>query len=1178
MTLASVHDAPPYHYDRRDQIDADTLANSEDGSGGSARRRNRVTPTETVTVLFTDLVGSTGLAGRLGHTAYEALRAAHFDALRAAVTAHNGTEVKTTGDGLMVCFGSVGAAVGCAVAMQQAADSQMRRAPSTPVQIRVGVSVGEATRDGKDLYGPPVVEAARLCAAAQPGQILAADVVRLLSRGLGHSFAAVGEVTLKGSSTPVAVCEVGWEPLADEAAIPLPPLLIAGQQFAFAGRQCELDAMLGLWRQAQDGTRRVALIAGEPGIGKTRLAAETAALAHASGATVLYGRCDDELGVPFQPFVEALEFFIAHSPHAGLRERLGRHAGELVRLAPELAATIADLPPPLQSDAETERYRLFDAVAAWLGAASAERPLALVLDDLHWAAKPTLLLLKHILRSSSQPQPRLLIIGTYRDTELDRAHPLSAMLADLRRDPTVQRLALRGLDLAGVEAFIAGAAGHELEDPGRALARAVHAETEGNPFFVGEVLRHLGESGAVYQRDGRWVSDRSVEQLGIPEGIKEVIGRRLNRLSAAANQVLSVAAVIGRDFDLGVLASLLPVPLGEGQGEGSLACEDAVIAALDEAVRARLVHEAGAVDAYRFAHALVRDTLYGEVSASRRVRLHRRIADAIAARQPDDVIALAYHYQQAAVGGDIEKAVEYSTRAGDQARARLAYDQAVLYYRQALDLLESAESLDTAREKTWPTRDERLGPGPDNTSPPLTVSSGPSSGPCIERCELLIRLGEAQRDAGDAGFRQTLLDAAHLAQRLGDTDGLCRAALANFRGVNTPLAPVDDERIAVLTAALSALEAADTPVRARLLATLVRELTNASDRDRAKILAQEALAMARRLDDPLALGRVLAAYYMLFSTPDTLAERFAIAAEEISLAEKLGEPVERFNGHAHLIHTARDAGDIAEVDRQLAILAQLLDEIGLPSLHWVFKQHQFVRTLLAGRTADAERLMTEGFEIAQASGQPDALLMFQGQLVGVRRMQGRVAELEPLIAPALAEYSHSTGVRALAAALYCELGRDADARTLLERDAANDFADLRYDQLWLGGMLSYVCVCTHLEARDKAVVLYERLTPLHNQLEQQQGSVALYLGLLATTLERYDDANAHFAEAHAMHERIGAPYWLAVTRVEWAKMLLRRNFNGDRDRARAMLDQALATAREYGFGGVERQATQHLAP
>jgi class 3 adenylate cyclase len=1152
--------------------------------------------TETVTVLFTDLVGSTELADGLGHAVYEALRTAHFDALRSAVTTHSGTEVKTTGDGLMVCFGSVGDAVDCAVAMQQATALQTRRAPFGPpaakgddrgVQIRVGMSVGEATRESNDFYGTPVVEAARLCAAARPGQILAADVVRVLSRGLGHSFAVVGEIALKGLIEAVVACEVGWEPLADEGAIPLPPLLAAGQQFAFAGRHSELSVLSGMWTQVQEGARRVALIAGEPGIGKTRLAAEVAQAAHGGGATVLYGRCDDELGVPFQPFVEALRYFVERSVRSGplpnppplpevatgegsggksadrapspanisvsggglgwgqLRDRLGRHPGELVRLMPELADVIPNLPPPLQSDAETERYRMFDEVACWLATASAERPLVLILDDLHWAAKPTLLLLKHVLRfqpSIGEAQPRLLLIGTYRDSELDRAHPLAEILAELRKDSTVQRLALRGLDLAGVEAFIAGAAGHELDDAARALARAVHAETEGNPFFIGEVLRHLEESRAVVPREGRWVTARPVEQLGIPEGVKEVIGRRLNRLSAAANQALSVAAVIGRDFDVGVLGAVSQLD------------EETVVDALDEAVRARLVNETGVVDAYRFAHALVRETLYADASASKRVRLHRRIADAIAARWPDDVIALAYHYQQAAAGGDVEKAVEYGIRAGDQACTQLAYMQAAHYYRQALELLGGTEAHSLA-----------------------------------QRCELLIRLGEAQRDAldGDETFHQILLDAARLSQHLGDGGRLARAALANTRRFGVP-APgqVDDERIALLEAALAALDKADSPVRAQLLANLLCELTYAPDRDRLIILADEALAMARRLGDPATLAHVLRFRSYVFATPDTLAERRAIAAELVALAEQFGNVLDRIIAHSQLMIVSRAAGDIAETDRQLAIMAEMQDECALPGSQYTFNWAQACRAMLAGRIAEAERFISRMLEISQAtrlgsSQEPGLGLLEYVALLDVRRMQGRLAELEPFAAKLLADHPRMPAVRAALAAIYCELERDTDARLLFEADAANGFAELRYAPAWLGAMVHYARACAHLGARDAAGVLYERLAPWHAQLAfdpNVNGSVALYLGLLATTLDRYADAEAHFAEAHTMHERIGAPYWLAVTRVDWAKMLLRRNQAGDRDRARAMLEQALATAREYGFAGVERDATRLLEP
>jgi len=710
------------------------------------------------------------------------------------------------------------------------------------------------------------------------------------------------------------------------------------------------------------------------------------------------------------------------------------------------------------------------------------------------------------------------------------------------------------------------------------------------------VLRHLGESGAVVQRDGRWVSDRSVEQLGIPEGVKEVIGRRLNRLSDAANQALSMAAVIGRDFDLGVLTALLPRPPGEDRGEGTPTTDDALVDALDEAVRAQLVNEAGMVDAYRFAHALVHETLYAEVSASKRVRLHRRIADAIATRRPDDVVALAHHYQQAAAGGDVEKAVEYSTRAGDQARARLAYDQAVVYYRQALDLFgaDPANEFAATKGTKSPSGDsaqpsQRAGRGAHAGglgAPIAAVSTAGSVGAeskssSSQRCDLLIRLGEAQRDAGDDGFRQALLDAARLAQRLGDTDRLARAAIANTRGwLETMGIRLDNERIAVLNAALDAVEEVDTPMRAHLLATLANELTFSPERDRRRVLADEALAMARRLGDPRVLTHVLRFRSFTFQTPDTLAERLATAAELVTLAEQSGDPADGFSANSQLMLSSREAGDIAETDRQLTILAEHADALGQPVLRAIVKMNQGSRAVLGGRIADAERLFAENFEIIQASGRPDALLGYVAQLVDVRRMQGRLGELEPFAAQFLPTYSAMAAVRVGIAAVYCELDRDDEARALFEPDAAHGFSDLLYDPGWLEAMISYARVCAHLEARDAAVVLYERLAPWHGQLAfgaGVHGSVALYLGLLSRTLGRYDDAEAHFAEAHAMTERIGAPYWLAVTRVDWAKMLRRRNDLGDRERAHSMLEQALATAREYGFGGVERQATQLLS-
>ncbi len=377
-------------------------------------------------MLFTDLVGSTDLLSRLGEAAFDEVRRGHFATLREALVRHGGEEVKTLGDGVLAVFGAAADAVACAVAIQQAVDRQSRRGPAG-LEVRVGLALGDVSFEEDDVFGTPVVEAARLVAAARSGQILATSVVAVVAGGRSDAaFTDLGPVELKGLPQPVPVCQVTWDPLP-LSPLPLPNLLTDVGRI-FVGRDGEVDRLGQLWKEATAGERRVALLAGEPGVGKTRLAAELAVRVHEDGAPVLAGRCDEDLGVPYQPFLEALRHYIAHTPTGELRQGLGRHGGELVRLVPELAERLPDLPAALRSDPETERYRLFDAVAVWLASASAQAPLLLVLDDLQWAAKPTLLLLRHVVRSPETA--RLLVIGTYRDTELDHDHPLLEILAD----------------------------------------------------------------------------------------------------------------------------------------------------------------------------------------------------------------------------------------------------------------------------------------------------------------------------------------------------------------------------------------------------------------------------------------------------------------------------------------------------------------------------------------------------------------------------------------------------------------------------------------------------------------------------------------------------------------------------------------------------------------------------
>ena len=445
------------------------------------------------------------------------------------------------------------------------------------------------------------------------------------------------------------------------------------------------------WKEAVAGERRVVLFGGEPGVGKTRLAAALAAFAYEEGGgVVLAGRCDEDLGVPYQPFVEALRHFVDHTPPEHLRDRLGRYGGELVRLLPEVAERLPDLAPPLRSDPETERYRLFDAVAGWLAAVSSEQPLLLVLDDLQWAAKPTLLLLRHVLHAA-EPL-RLLVVATYRDTDIGRGHPLGELLADLRRDTGVERIALSGLTVAGVVGYLEAASGHALNDEDdTALALAIHDETDGNPFFIREVLRHLAETGGIAERDGRWGPTVDIDRLGIPEGVRDVVGRRLSRLSDLANQALTAAAVIGTAFDVAVVGPVCGLD------------DDELLAALEEAEAARIVAEVPSIaPRYRFAHRLVRDTLYDELSAGRRARLHRRAAEAIesvhAGRLGEHLSALANHYSRAAApaGETAGKAVGYAVQAGERALAQLAHDEAVAWYHRALDLIDGAGAFDEA--------------------------------------------------------------------------------------------------------------------------------------------------------------------------------------------------------------------------------------------------------------------------------------------------------------------------------------------------------------------------------------------------------------------------------------------------------------------------------------------------
>jgi class 3 adenylate cyclase/tetratricopeptide (TPR) repeat protein len=1085
----------------------------------------------TATVLFTDLVGSTELRTRLGERAAEELRRKHDRLLTEAVEGHGGRVVKGLGDGIMATFTGASDAAAGAVAIQKAISRLSRSGQAAePLSLRIGLSAGDVTFEDEDVHGTPVIEASRLCAAAAGGEILAADVVRVLAGLDDYDLAERGSLELKGLQKPVSAWQIHWEPAA-ASTIPI-PTLVTDVGRIFVGRDAELERLVQLWKEVAAGERRVALLAGEPGVGKTRLAAELAARVHDEGGAVLAGRCDDDLGVPYQPFVEALRHFIDHT---ALRPAgLGRYGGELARLVPELTERIPDLSAPLQSDPETERYRLFDAVSSWLTVASVEEPLLLVLDDLHWATKPTLMLLRHVVRVGGG---RVLVLGIYRDTELTHDHPLVDVLVDLRRLGGLERLSLSGLDDLGVRRLVEQAAGRTLDEDGLALSQAVYQETEGNPFFVREVLRHLAETGAVEPGEGGWTTRLPVDQLGIPEGVREVVGHRLSRLSGDTNHALRIAAVVGPEFELGVV-----------QAAGNLS-EEALLGAVEEAAGARLVTEVSGTR-FRFAHALVRATLYESLTAARKIALHRRVAEAIETSHKgalDDYLpALAHHWARFAVpGADTTRAIEYATRAGDRALAQLAHDEAAAYYRQALDLLAVAE-------------------GPAQES---------------QRLELLISLGQAERRAGQPGYRGTLLAAAKLAQAAGDSQRLSRAALAISGGSFSTVGGFDPELLAVLEAALEAVGKENSGVRAQLLANLAVELTWDPDRDRRLALNDEALAMAERLGDEAILGSVLAARCISMWDPMSVPERLTNTARLLTVSERLTDPVVHFWALWRRTIVLNDVG-AEEADRTLEACERQASELRQPSLCWYATYYRGTQLLMHGKTQDGERFANDALELARDIDERRASLFFAIQQFYIRFEQGRLAESEDSIREAAARAPTVPLYQALPALLYCEVGRDDDARRLLAKLDEIGFESFPLNNTWMVSVAASSLVAAHLRDVKSAATLYDVLAPFADYMACHTliwlGCVAYHLGILATTLGRWNQAETHFTAAARSHSRIGAPTWLARTRLEWGRMLLGRQEREDIERARAFFQDALKSARDLGLGNVERRAAKLL--
>jgi class 3 adenylate cyclase len=1089
---------------------------------------------ETVTLMFTDLVGSTELLSRLGEEDAELLRRDHFGLLRDALVTHNGREVKNVGDGLMIAFDSVSGALACAVTMQQSIERR-NRAAVVPLAVRIGISHGDCDVEDGDYFGVPVVEAARLCARAGGDEILVTDVVRWVAGSRGRfAFEPLGALELKGLDGAVVVHKIAWEPLpagAGSLDVPLPGAIATRANAVFVGRVSERAVLADALKAAAAARRRrIVLLEGEAGIGKTTLVSSFARDAHADGAIVLYGRCDEDLSVPYQPWAEALDHLTRHLPESIVRAHVDARGADLSALVPALAAR-RDLPPRRSTDPETERHLLFGAVVDLLERATAEQSLVLVLDDLHWVDRPSLQLLRHVIAAPSEMQ--LLVLATFRGTDVGAGHPLADARAALHREEGVERVALRGLDDLELLALMEASAGHAMDASEMALRDELLAETDGNPFFAIEILRHLVETGAITESGGHWVAQVDPRTHGLPVSVREVIGRRVERLGGDATPALAAAAVIGREFELALVAA------------ASDLAEGVLLDVIDSAVAAHVISEVpGAPDRFVFVHALIQHTLYDDLSAARRRRLHRRVAEALEAMPgdlDDRVVDLARHWYASLPDG-VDEAYSYSVAAGERAQQCLAPAEAVRWFAQALELVDRLES-----------ESERA------------------------RCDVLVRLGTAQRLAGDATFRETLLDAGRQARALGEVDRLAAAALANTRGFPSTIGRVDRDRIELLRDAIDAVGTASPSVSARLLALLSLESHYATDIDTAALI-EDALALSRTVDDDNAKWAALNAQHNFF-TPPNLAERLATLNEIVSVGSR-GDAARRCWTAATQAVIALESGDVGAWQQHARSVVEFADEVGDPALCWMSSWHRHGGTLLAGDVDGAERLADASFAVATAADQPDALAVYGAQILNTREVQGRTDEVLDLLVDAVASNPGIPGFRAALARTYANADRRDDARAVLDEFCTQGIATIPIDPVWA----SCVVELAHATGLVEHVGASEQLLPLLEPFRDRlvwsgatfHGPVVLAVGIVERVLGRHDEAVRDLANAVAVSEAMNAPYWVALSRLEHAIALGSRSSRADDEVAREIAGAAAESAQRNGFGAITRRATALL--
>jgi class 3 adenylate cyclase/tetratricopeptide (TPR) repeat protein len=1152
---------------------AEPRANAETESAAAARvALSDEGERRQLTVMFCDLVGSTPLSEQFDPEELRDLIRAYQHTCSAVIARFNGRIAKYLGDGLLAYFGyphaheddaqrAVRAALGIVGAMHTLnAEHGRHPLPNPPpyqtmgevtvkavsLNVRLGIHTGLVVvgemgggefRERDAIVGDTPNTASRLQELAEPDSVVISGATYQLVRGL-FDCEALGACALKGLSTPVQVYRVLRETEAQSRfdvamRTGLTPLI---------GREHESGILAERWERARSGEGQLLLLSGEPGIGKSRLVQAFKERTAAEPITWLECHCSPySQNSAHHPIIDLLQRLLEFEGsddsavklsklECGLKKYDLPVADYLPLLASLFSLSVPEEYPRLTLTLEAQKEKTHVAIQSWLLRIAEREGLVLLTEDLHWADPSTLELLGPLL--DQVPAARLLLILTYRPEFAppwpNRSHFVTIAVSRL---PRVQaEVVVRNVS-----------AGKPL--PPEVLDQIIR-KTDGVPLFIEELTKTVLESGLLRERDGRYELTGPLPPLAIPSTLHDSLTARLDRLGTV-REVAQLAATIGRDFSYELLREIYPL--------SDTDLSNAMTALID----AEVLYQRGLMPQahYFFKHALIRDAAYESLLKSRRQQIHARIARVLEERFPETVETqpelVAHHYTE---GGLPMQAIPYWQRAGEQAVQRSAFLESVTDFSRALDLLSESSA---ASDK---------------------------GGQAVENgnllCALLLGLTEGQRRSGQQlKAQQTAIRASEIARQLSSADFMSRAAMELAKlgfEVGLPVAPAATQ---LFEQTLEIIGPEASALRASIVIGLSFVLVRAGSIDRALESAREGVAMARQLgrDELVAMG--LIGMCMALQSPEHAQQRLVYAREMLGPAKAANST---YGVHTSLwwrTYSAFELGDIAMAKQGVEGYAQLEETTRNPLHQCLLKNFLACEACLEGRFGDFEGLVSEALAIGQTLEVGNAAGIFGVQMFTLRREQDRLREVEPLLRHFVQTPEAATAWRPGLGLIYAELGRPAEAQTQFERLAQDDFAAVPRDANRLVSFTYLADVCTFLQDTSRAQILYEMMLPYNaiNVLigsgSACAGSASRYLGTLATTMRRWNDAERHFEDALAMNERMGARPWLAHTEYQYARMLLARDRAGDSDRAESLLKEALATGRALGMKALERRIT-----